>query len=122
MLLKDFYELRSLTTTGAGTHTAIICINAAHDIIKAHFPGNPVTPGVCMMQVIKEITEQVVGRVLVLQTATNVKFTALINPEITPLLKLDLEINEGGGTYKVKNTTYFDDTVALKLSCVYSIR
>ena len=45
---------------------------------------------------------------------------ALINPEITPELRLELDISEGEDqTVKVKNTTSFNETVALKLGSVY---
>jgi 3-hydroxyacyl-[acyl-carrier-protein] dehydratase len=123
MLLKDFYELRSLDSTGDKTYSAIIDVNAAHEVFKGHFPGNPVMPGVCMMQIVKEITQRAVDKPLTLESAVNVKFMAVINPEATPQLKLDLEITETvDGQIKVKNTTYFNDTVALKLSCVYIIK
>src|SRR5690606_33519194 len=103
-----------------GHYTATIKLNAAHNIFKGHFPGNPVTPGVCMMQIIKEITQQAMDAKLTMQSASNVKFTALINPEINPDLRLELEINETeDGIIKVKNTSYFDETVALKLNCIY---
>ena len=120
MLLNDFYTLLSIDTNADGHYTATIKLNAAHDIFKGHFPGNPVTPGVCMMQIIKEITQQAMDAKLTMQSASNVKFTALINPEINPDLRLELEINEAeDGIIKVKNTSYFDETVALKLSCIY---
>ncbi|MFL9844650.1 3-hydroxyacyl-ACP dehydratase [Flavobacterium rhizosphaerae] len=121
MLLKDFYKLKSLDKTAEGKYTACITINAAHDVFKGHFPGNPVTPGVCMMQIIKELTQQVANTPLTMKSASNVKFMALINPEVTPELKLELEIaGLDGEEIKVKNTTCFNDTVALKLSCNYS--
>lgn len=120
MLLNDFYKLQSLDNTGGETFTAHISLNPAHNIFKGHFPGNPVTPGVCMMQIIKEITQQVVNSPLTLQSASNVKFTALINPEVNPDLKLNMEVHETeDGLIKVKNTSFFAETIALKLSCVF---
>lgn len=121
MLLKNFYEIKSLERTAEGKYTAQITINAAHDVFKGHFPGNPVTPGVCMMQIIKELTQEVVNVPLVMTSASNIKFMALINPEATPELKLELDVTETEtGEVKVKNTTCFNETVALKLSCIYS--
>ena len=73
-----------------------------------------------MMQIIKELTEQITESSLVMQRLTNVKFMALINPEATPELRLELDITTTDeGLIKVKNTTYFNETVALKLSSVY---
>ncbi|MDO6758603.1 3-hydroxyacyl-ACP dehydratase [Tamlana sp. 2_MG-2023] len=115
MQLKDFYTVNDLSVNDAAT-TAKITINKEHAIFKGHFPGNPVTPGVCMMQIIKELTEQVVGKKLFMQSSSNIKFMAIINPEKTPNLEIQLDISETETGYKVKNTTRFEDTVALKLS------
>ncbi len=118
MLIKDFYKVTSLETT-EGTTQAIIEINKDHDIFKGHFPDNPVMPGVCMMQIIKEITEGIVGKKLFMEKCVNVKFMALINPEINPVLDLELQILENDGIVKVKNISKFEDTVALKLVSYY---
>lgn len=115
MLLENFYTVNKLDIS-EGSAIANITINKNHDIFKGHFPGNPVTPGVCMMQIIKELTEQIVNEKLFMQSSSNVKFMAIINPEVNPDLKLSLTIVEEDDLFKVKNVTTFDDTVALKLS------
>lgn len=121
MLLKDFYKINSIVNTEGQKYTAAITLNKDHEVFKGHFPGNPVTPGVCMMQIIKELTQQVISAKLTMKSAGNIKFMALINPQVNPELKLDLEIIvSDDGTVKVKNTSYFNDTVALKLSCIYN--
>ncbi|GEP49775.1 3-hydroxyacyl-ACP dehydratase [Flavobacterium noncentrifugens] len=120
MLLKDFYKVLSLDKTDGQKHLAVILINEKHEVFKGHFPGNPVMPGVCMMQIIKELTEEITAGPLMMQSLSNVKFMALINPEMTPELRLELDITEGEDhIVKVKNTTYFNETVALKLGSVY---
>ncbi len=120
MLLKDFYNIEKLEKTGEGKYTAGIFLNKNHDIFKGHFPGNPVTPGVCMMQIIKELSQEILKSSLVMTSSSNVKFMALINPEQNPSLQLELEIYGDLATeIKVKATTMFDDTVALKLTNIY---
>jgi len=120
MLLKDFYKVLSLDKTDGQKHLAVILINEKHEVFKGHFPENPVMPGVCMMQIIKELTEEITESSLMMQSLSNVKFMALINPETTPELRLELDVTEGEDqTVKVKNTTYFNETVALKLGSVY---
>jgi 3-hydroxyacyl-[acyl-carrier-protein] dehydratase len=98
----------------------MILVNEKHDVFKGHFPGNPIMPGVCMIQIIKEPTESITKSTLMIQTLSNVKFMALINPEATPELRLELDVViSEDNLVKVKNTTYFNDTVALKLSNTY---
>ncbi|WP_291286412.1 3-hydroxyacyl-ACP dehydratase [Flavobacterium sp.] len=120
MVLKDFYTVLSEEKTGDSKYTIAILVNEKHEVFKGHFPGNPIMPGVCMIQIIKELTESITKSTLMIQTLSNVKFMALINPEINPELRLELDIvTTEEDLVKVKNTTYFNDTVALKLSNVY---
>nr|WP_315027274.1 3-hydroxyacyl-ACP dehydratase [uncultured Chryseobacterium sp.] len=118
-ILTDFYTLQSYEKAENGSYTAYIRLNKDHDIFKGHFPGNPVTPGVCMMQIIKELTEEFTGAKLFLKTASNVKFMAIINPFETPELVLQMDITENEEDVKVKNITSFGETIALKLSVSY---
>lgn len=118
-ILTNFYTLTSYEKAENGSFLAYIHLNKDHDIFKGHFPGNPVTPGVCMMQIIKELTEEFTGSKLFLKTASNIKFMAIINPFETPDLKLQLDITEDGEDVKVKNVTSFGETIALKLSVSY---
>ncbi len=120
MVLKDFYTILSEEKTGDTKYTITILVNEKHEVFKGHFPGNPIMPGVCMIQIIKELTEKITQETLMIQTLANVKFMALINPEVNPELRLELDITTTeDNLVKVKNTTYFNDTVALKLSNVY---
>ncbi|MCB4799505.1 hotdog family protein [Neotamlana laminarinivorans] len=115
MLLKDFYIINSIQTENGQT-IAAVTINKNHEVFKGHFPGNPVTPGVCIMQIVKDITSKVVEKSLFMESSSNVKFMEIINPEVTPDLEFILNITEVEGVYKVKNVTKFNDTIALKLS------
>ncbi|WP_117590162.1 3-hydroxyacyl-ACP dehydratase [Chryseobacterium aquaticum] len=118
-ILTDFYTLENHQKTDDGNFSANIKLNENHEIFKGHFPGNPVTPGVCMMQIVKELTEEFTGKKLFLKSASNVKFMAIINPYETPNLQLQLTVSETDEEVKVKNTTSFGETIALKLSATY---
>ncbi|KAA0127944.1 3-hydroxyacyl-ACP dehydratase [Chryseobacterium sp. SN22] len=118
-ILTDFYILQSYEQGENGAYTAYISLNKDHEIFKGHFPENPVTPGVCMMQIVKELSEEFTGLPLFLKTASNIKFMAIINPFETPDLKLQLDITQTDGDVKVKNTTFFGETIALKMSVNY---
>ena len=120
MVLKNFYKVLSEEKTTDSKYSITILVNEKHEIFKGHFPGNPIMPGVCMIQIIKELTEKITESTLMIQTLANVKFMALINPENNPELRLELDITmTEDHLVKVKNTTYFNETVALKLSNVY---
>lgn len=121
MILENFYTIKNkIIDEDKVNYTFEIMINNKHDIFKGHFPGNPVMPGVCMMQIIKEITQSIVGQKLFMEKCSNVKFLALINPDTNPNLTLELKITELDGIIKVRNTSKFNDTVALRLSAQYN--
>ncbi|MGQ7947268.1 3-hydroxyacyl-ACP dehydratase [Flavobacterium sp. WC2509] len=120
MLLKDFYTINTLENTADSKYKAQITINEKHEVFQGHFPGNPIMPGVCMMQIIKELTEQITACSLFMESLSNVKFMALINPFVNPELFLELDVTTTeDNLVKIKNVSYFGETVALKLSCVY---
>ena len=79
MLENDFYTITNLQAKD-GLANAALEINAGHKIFEGHFPGQPVTPGVCMMQMIKEITEKIVGSKTQLIRADEMKFLSIIDP------------------------------------------
>ncbi len=120
MLIKDFYTIQTVNQIDANTIHVNIQLNKNHDVFNGHFPGNPVTPGVCMIQTIKEITQTQVNSLLFLQNISNVKFTALINPNVNLDLILELSIIQENNIFKVKNVTKFTDgTIALKCHATF---
>jgi len=120
MLIEGLYEVKAVEKTENGI-SAKVYLNKDHDIFKGHFPGNPVMPGVCMIQMIKELTEKEVGEELFLTRSTNIKFMAIINPETNPDLELTIDISQDNDELKVKNTTTFEDTVALRLNATFKV-
>lgn len=121
MLIKGFYKLNEIRKTDENEYEALIHLNKDHDVFKGHFPGNPVAPGVCMLQILKEITAEIVDKKLVMESSNNIKFMALINPEVTPDLRLSIVLNNEDNLVNVRSICYFNDTVALKMGVKYTI-
>lgn len=121
-LFENFYDILSIRKEAENSYFAEIHLNAQHEIFKGHFPDNPVTPGVCMVQIIKELSEQILSKKLNLKSVSNIKFTSIINPFENPILELNLnfEINSKDNIFKVKNSTSFHQTLALKGTLIFS--
>lgn len=79
MLLGNFFTISNIATAGFEVNATLL-INTSHKIFDGHFPGQPVVPGVCMMQMMKEIMEQVTGKKMDLIKSSEMKFLAIINP------------------------------------------
>src|SRR5690606_42091472 len=109
-ILGDFYRTEQITRTTDTSYRAAIRLNADHAIFRGHFPGNPVTLGVCMMQIIKDLCEAILNKPLFLLRSSNVKFMALINQLDHALITLDLELVYEAATHlKVNNVSFFEN-------------
>ncbi|CAM3294793.1 3-hydroxyacyl-ACP dehydratase [Empedobacter stercoris] len=121
MLIPNLYTIKNSEKIDDVNFKVQIELNPNHEVFEGHFPNNPITPGVCMMQIIKEITEGFVAKNLFLSKVSNVKFMATINPFVNPILELNLNIVCENDEVKVKNTSFFEATNALKFSAIYKV-
>ena len=122
MKLNDFYQIKEMQHTGNGV-TFTVRFNANHFIYAAHFPENPITPGVCITQIVKELTEKLAQVPLFLKTVKNVKFIQVINPvkhsEVRFILSVPQE-NETG--YRVTASVESNGEVFAKMNMQFSRR
>ena len=57
-LIDNLYSINARELDKMGDKAIFgISLNADNVIYKAHFPSNPITPGVCLIQIALEITE-----------------------------------------------------------------
>ena len=88
---SDFFEI--ISVEGNQSHfSAVIEFNPAHEIFKGHFPGNPVVPGVCMVQIIKDLLKKILDKDFTMKQASHLKFLAIVNPNENKTLNIDMAI------------------------------
>ena len=121
MLLKNFYSVIS-SVHSEGVYTTTLKINNTHELYLGHFPGRPVTPGVILMQLFKEEAERVSKKDLILHTASNVKFTAVVDPNLDNHLVLKTNIEEAEGKINLRGTAENNNSIAIKIQAVYKIK
>jgi 3-hydroxyacyl-[acyl-carrier-protein] dehydratase len=112
----NFYQIADLQQS-EGRLNCTVSYNAAHLIFKGHFPGQPVVPGACTMDMIKELLEGAVGKKLLLRSTGQVKFLQLILPEIQPQVSLQWEMKEDG--YAVTAGLKAEGKDVFKMNAVY---
>jgi len=56
-------------------------LDEGHVIYKAHFPGEPITPGACILDIALELLGRCAGKKLELSCAKNVKYLSILRPE-----------------------------------------
>ncbi len=67
-------------TSYSGDSSVDITMLGEHNVYKGHFPGNPITPGVMTLKMIRECIEKNVGRPLHYTSIKNCRFAAIIRP------------------------------------------
>jgi len=114
ILLNDFYTLFQ-HDVAPGSVKAKISINRMHKIFEGHFPGLPIVPGVCMMQIIREVMEITSKKSLKIASADNMKFLSVINPDQNSEVDVAITYTEDGGTFLVAATLFTGTVTFFKL-------
>ena len=87
-MLKDaLYKIVSLDHR-EGAIEAVLEINKDNEIFTGHFPGHPVLPGACMLQMVKELLETALNTKIRLKKADQMKFLRMIDPTINNVVSL----------------------------------
>ena len=120
MLVNDFFTIRKLEEEGFEIRAELV-INANHKIFEGHFPGHPVVPGVCMMQMVKEIIEKVVAEKTNLVRAGEMKFLAIIDPKENNMIRATLKYNiEENGNMAVSATFFKESLIHFKFKGLFA--
>ena len=93
-------------------------LNAENFIYQAHFPNNPITPGVCLIQMAVELFSVLKGAKFSIKILKNVKFTAPISPLEFPEVDFLLEFAENENLWQLKVLIKKNEMVFAKMSLV----
>lgn len=113
MFINDLYTIKRILREGNSNKISILIqLNPSHEIFKGHFPGNPILPGVCIVQILKEILMDQLDKKLILNHASSIKYLSFINPEVNSIINLDVELKEMGNDNVFCNAfIYFESVV-----------
>jgi 3-hydroxymyristoyl/3-hydroxydecanoyl-(acyl carrier protein) dehydratase len=75
-------------------HATVLRIDANHPSLPGHFPGQPIVPGVVLLDCVLQEAEQWLQRPLRVLALANAKFTAPLLPAEPAELHLKLESQE----------------------------
>jgi 3-hydroxyacyl-[acyl-carrier-protein] dehydratase len=100
MLSKNLYTYR-LTGKEENRIDASLQVDSNHPLYLGHFPGFPITPGVCQIRMIKEILEEELGQTLMLSKARQIKFTAIHEPGKEKAMDASIAFSQTGDHLEV---------------------
>lgn len=118
-LLNNFYIIKTYEKVN-DNHKYLIRLNESHPIYSCHFPGNPITPGVCILQILTELCEDAFGKSQDIKSYVNVKYLSVISPNENPDIVVEFGATETSKGIKVKAVVYNDKVSFAKISAIYA--
>ena len=116
ILNNVLYRVLSHEDTDAGT-VYHVALDKECFIYKAHFPNNPITPGVCMVETALELLEDLTGKQLEISEAKNIKFLHILSPIENPQADFVFtSVTNGEDAIKAKVNVVKDDKTFAQLS------
>ena len=90
MLLHSFFTINQTTQQEEKT-VVEVDINPEHNVFEGHFPGNPVVPGVFLIQMIRETLEVLEQKKFRIDKADEIKFMNMVIPQQSNRLTLEIQ-------------------------------
>ncbi|MCK9612171.1 MAG: hypothetical protein PHR81_08920 [Bacteroidales bacterium] len=121
-MLKDtFFKILEFSNEG-NKDVFKVEINQQHKIFEGHFPGNPVVPGVCLFQMVKECIEVKEAKKLQLSKAKEIKFLSIVNPQLNNVLHIEIIPGmEEDGLLPYNIVVYDGTNVCLKMKSAFAV-
>ena len=116
-LTDNFFTIRNQIVS-EGKAEFRVKLNMENFVYQAHFPNNPITPGVCLIQMAVELFEALKGKKFSIKSLKSVKFTAPISPLEFPEVDFVLEFTENENLWQLKILIKEKETVFAKMSLV----
>lgn len=81
MFEGNLYIIENKEVDAEGTAKFTLSLLPGSPIYRGHFPDFPITPGVCLLSIIRELTESLRGEKLSLETVKEAKYVQVVTPE-----------------------------------------
>lgn len=118
MLLNDLYFIDQQQTAESEALFSV-SIHKSHSIFEGHFPGQPILPGVCQMEICHELINKTLERNTKLIQASSVKFLSFIDPNKNSSFDIKLNWTKDNDQVNVDALIYSNDLIFLKLKAQY---
>ena len=109
--MQDSLFTYQLSKQEDGLLEAHVNINAGHEIFTGHFPGYPIMPGVCMVQIIEQIFGDFHKKKFLLSHAKSIKFLSLFNPTEVSQVKASIQFKPGENNQMQISAMLFTDEI-----------
>lgn len=95
MLLDTYFTIKEEKKNDSGSDF-LISLNPNHQVYQGHFPGDPICPGVCSIQTIRECAEVALTQKVVISAISQCRFSELLTPVKNTELLVKLSFDKSG--------------------------
>ena len=106
-------RIRDLRQTGEGEYVCGMGFDPAFRGFEGHFEGNPIVPGVCMIEAARVVAETILGQALSTRNVSNCRFRRPILAGETAEIRIELAAEEA--LWKVQFVIRVDGGVCAQL-------
>lgn len=94
LFLDNLYAVVASAEEGTQSVNFQVRLNPESAIFKAHFPGEPIMPGACIVQMVQELYMMWTKRDVEIAKVNNLKFLSVISPDAVQELNVVLEVKK----------------------------
>lgn len=113
--MNQLFTEFNIQKTAENTYSVNFSLHPEHVIFQAHFPGQPILPGITMLRVVRNITAEIVDKNIRLKSIKNVKFTNVVTSTEVLAMQANITLLEENNHYKVSGTLHHNNAIAAKL-------
>lgn len=121
MYHKPIYTVKS-----SDGNSFIVELSPEHRVFAAHFPGNPVLPGACIIEIFSQLITLTQSNAALLVHIKQIKFLKMIEPQDTVCVRFcfdSITVDEAGLLMTKASVTSVDGSVSYaKMSASYAVR
>lgn len=118
-MIEYFYNLVSFEAADS-RFSARVELVQDNPIYKAHFPGHPITPGACQLEIVRAVTSKAAGKDVTISSMKSIKYLSAVDPLQTKGFTVEGQLSPDGDRTKCMASVVDGDTVFTKVSFFFN--
>ncbi len=118
MKLEGLYTIQNIEARPEGFAAQVI-IHSGHHVYDGHFPGQPVVPGVCILNIVRDLISEFSGCEQMFSNIKECKFVSALIPVNDLYVSIEVRLQGEGSVWA---TVCESDRTVMKLSASLTLR
>lgn len=111
MLKNSLYTLGDIQQQSDGEYSVEVSLNEHHEIFKGHFPKQPILPGVCLIEILKDLINTVKKGSFLMHEASMIKYLQMVDPAVNKVLTFHFSMVSADAGLKITARSMLADGV-----------